>query len=150
MGTQRQQEATMFAKKLVLLTASGFMLSAASAAFADPPHWAPAHGWRAKHQNRHHVARPAYYPERTYYYSRPAYYPQRTYYYEPSYTYYEPAPAYGYGTVYYGGSGVATVGGAVAGAIIGNQISDRRHRGVATAAGAVLGAYVGSRLDYGY
>jgi len=134
----------MFAKKLLLVTASGFMLSAASAAFADPPDWAPAHGWRAKH--RHHVV-VNHYPR---YVARPVYYPPRAYYHEPAYTYYAPAPTYYAPAPVYYGPGAATVGGALAGAIIGNQISDRRHRGAATAAGAVLGAYVGSRLDYGY
>lgn len=142
----------MFAKKLVFVTASGFMLSAASAAFADPPDWAPAHGWRARHQHEvmvHHRS----------YYGAPVYYAPRSHYYEPAYTYYAPAPAYTYyapaptyyapAPVYYG-PGAATVGGAVVGAIIGNQISDRRHRGAATAAGALVGAFVGSQLEYGY
>jgi hypothetical protein len=149
MDTQRQQEATMFAKKLVLLTASGVMLSAASAAFADRSDWSRSDGWRARQQNRvvvQHYPRAYHYPR---YVARPAYYPPRAYNYEPAYTYYAPAPTYyAPAPVYYGGG--ATLGGAVVGAIIGNQISDRHHRSAATAAGALVGAFVGSRLEYGY
>jgi hypothetical protein len=33
------------------------LLALSGAALAQPPHWAPAHGWRAKHQPvRHYVA----------------------------------------------------------------------------------------------
>jgi uncharacterized protein YcfJ len=39
---------------------------------------------------------------------------------------------------------VGTVGGAILGAVIGNQVADREHRGAATAAGAVIGGVLGS------
>ncbi len=125
----------MFAKKLALATTTGLMLSAASTAFADPPYWAPAHGWRAKHIRQvvvvhhrpHYVARPVYY-------ASPAYY----------------APLPAYGTVYYGGTGLATVGGAVAGAIIGSQFGHGDGRVASTLIGATVGAVVGSRLEAGY
>ena len=138
----------MFAKKLAVLAGSALALTAASTAFAD--HRDYRDGWRA----RHHYDRAVVY-HRPYYVARPAYYAPRAYYHQPAYTYYEPsytyyAPTPAYGTVYYGGHGAATVGGAVVGAVIGNQISDRRHRGAATAAGALVGAFVGSRLEYGY
>lgn len=140
----------MFAKKLVLLTASGVMLSAASAAFADRSDWSRSDGWRARHQNRvvvQHYPRAHHYPR---YVARPVYYPPRAYYYEPAYTYYAPAPTYYAPAPVYYGPGAATVGGAVVGAIIGNQIGDRHHRGASTAAGALVGAFVGSQLEYGY
>lgn len=38
-------------KKLLIATAA---LGFSSTVLADPPHWAPAHGWRAKHHHRHH------------------------------------------------------------------------------------------------
>ena len=137
----------MFAKKLALVTAAGLMLSAASTAFADPPYWAPAHGWRAKHQRQvvvvhhrpHYVARPVYA-------AAPIVVAPPVYYASPAY--YAPLPVYG--TVYYGGSGLATVGGAVAGAIIGNHFGHGDGRVASTLIGATLGAVVGSRLEYGY
>jgi len=43
--------------KKILIAAAGLGIS--SAALADPPHWAPAYGWRAHH--RYYVApRPVY------------------------------------------------------------------------------------------
>jgi len=39
----------MLWKKVALTSAAGATLLLAGPAFADPPHWAPAYGWRAKH-----------------------------------------------------------------------------------------------------
>lgn len=39
----------MNARKIALVLAAGTTLLAAAPAFADPPRWAPAHGWSAKH-----------------------------------------------------------------------------------------------------
>lgn len=36
-------------KKTLTLAAAAAALFACASAFADPPRWAPAHGWRAKH-----------------------------------------------------------------------------------------------------
>ena len=48
-------------KKLALAAATGTTLLAAAPAFAHPPHWAPAHGWRAQHhQPRHYHRAPPY------------------------------------------------------------------------------------------
>ena len=69
-------------KKLALATAAGAALLATAPAFANPPHWAPAHGWRAKHHHPHYVYRaPAY----VYVPARPVYVPAPApvYYYPP-------------------------------------------------------------------
>lgn len=73
----------MFAKKIAI---------AAAPAFADPPHWAPAYGWRAKHHRPHYVYRApvVVYPAPAY-----AYVPPRPVVVAPPprYYYYEPQPA---------------------------------------------------------
>ena len=47
-------------KKIALATAAGTALLTAAPVFADPPYWAPAHGWRAKHHQPHYYRAPAY------------------------------------------------------------------------------------------
>ena len=137
----------MFAKKIALVTAAGLMLSAPSAALADPAHWAPAHGWRAKQLRQVVVVQvPPYYVPRAVYVPAPVVVERSVYYSPPAY--YAAPPAYG--TVYYGGNGIATVGGAVAGAIIGNQFGHGDGRIASTVIGATAGAVVGSRLEAGY
>ena len=60
-------------KKIALAIAAGTTLIAAAPAFAHPPHWAPAYGWRAGHHRHHYrpqqvvVVPPAPY----YYYAPP-------------------------------------------------------------------------------
>ena len=40
---------------------AGTALAVAAPAWADPPHWAPAHGWRAQHGHAHYqYAKPKY------------------------------------------------------------------------------------------
>jgi hypothetical protein len=55
----------------------GFNVSVPSMSFADPPHWAPAHGHRHKKHKKHAVYKYTYYPASQVYYS-PA---RRGYYY---------------------------------------------------------------------
>ena len=71
-------------KKLALVAAAGTTLLAAAPVFADPGHWAPAHGWR------HH------YPHYVYGYRAPAYvyYPAQPVYVPPPVAYYPPQPVY--------------------------------------------------------
>lgn len=82
----------MLKKTLVLATGLTAALGFSSGAFADPPHWAPAHGWRAKHKHHGHyyAPRPVYVvpAPRVVYAAPPApvYYPAPEYY---------PAPVYG-------------------------------------------------------
>ena len=130
----------MLWKKIAVLTAAGAAFATAAPAFADPPYWAPAHGWRAKHHREFVVVH-----HRPYYVARPAFVPTPVVVAPP--VYYAPPPAYG---VYYGGNGLATVGGALAGAIIGNQFGHGDGRIASTLIGATVGAAVGSRLEAGY
>ena len=67
-------------KKLAI--AIGASLGFAMPAFAGPPHWAPAHGWRAKHHHPHYYYRA---PAHVYYPARPVVVvpPPRYYYYAP-------------------------------------------------------------------
>ena len=133
----------MRTKKLAVLAGSLLALTGASTAFAGGD-WGYRDGYRYKHHHHRHyhrdrvVVRPVIVPRPAYYYT-PA-----PVYYAPAPTYYAPAP------VYYGAAGPATVGGAIAGAIIGNHIADRHHRGAATFAGALIGGAIGSSIDYGY
>ena len=67
-------------KKLALAAAAGTTLLAAAPAFASPPRWAPAHGWRAHHHQPHYFyPGPAY----VYYQPRPVYVPPPVVYYAP-------------------------------------------------------------------
>ena len=75
-------------KKLALAAATGTTLLAAAPAFAQPPHWAPAHGWRAQHHQPRHCHRA---PTYVYYQPRPVYVPPPVVYSAP--VYYAPAPA---------------------------------------------------------
>jgi hypothetical protein len=58
-------------KRLVVVATAGTALLGASSAFANPPHWAPAYGWQAKHH--HFRPRPVviYVPAPVYYYPPP-------------------------------------------------------------------------------
>ena len=47
-------------KNIALAVATGTTLLAAAPAFADPPHWAPAHGWHAKHRHRYYQLPPRF------------------------------------------------------------------------------------------
>ena len=62
---------------LPALLLCGFNIAAPSLAFADPPHWAPAHGHRAKKYKKNVQYKYIYYPSSQVYYS-PV---QRRYYY---------------------------------------------------------------------
>jgi hypothetical protein len=64
-------------KKLAVAAAAGTALLGASSAFANPPRWAPAYGWHAKHHHPHYV----------YAYPAPAYV-----YVPPPVVYYPPPP----------------------------------------------------------
>lgn len=70
-------------KKLALAAAAGTTLLAAAPAFAHPPQWAPAHGWRAQAHHRRYY--PHYYrpPAYAYYPAWPVAIAPRAYYYAP-------------------------------------------------------------------
>ena len=83
----------MKTRTIALALAAGATLFTAAPAFANPPYWAPAHGWRAKQA----------YPYRPYYRApayvvvpaRPVYVapPPVVYVPPPAPVYYRPAPA---------------------------------------------------------
>ena len=127
----------MLTKKLAVLAGTALTLTTASAAFAHD--YGYGDGYRRHH--RYHervVVRPYYAPATVYYTPAPVYY-------APAPAYYAPAPAYyGYGP------GAATVGGAVIGGIIGNQVASRHNRAIGTVAGAVIGGAIGNSIDRGY
>ena len=88
----------MNTKKIALALVAGTTVLAAAPAFADPPHWAPAYGWRAQHRHPH------------YYYRAPVtvYYPARPVVVVPPPYYYAPPPRVVYpGPVFYGNVPVA-------------------------------------------
>jgi hypothetical protein len=61
-------------KRLALAAAAGSTLFAAAPAFANPPHWAPAHGWRDHHRHYYYYRpqRVVVVPPAPYYYYPPA------------------------------------------------------------------------------
>ena len=89
-------------KRKLITAAAGMLLLAASSAFAHPPHWAPAHGWHAKHHYR-----PYYYAPPAYVVVRPqpyyVYAPAPRVYYTPPPVVYSPAPVYPSWSVSIGG-----------------------------------------------
>lgn len=130
----------MLWKKIAVLTAAGAALGAAAPAFADPPYWAPAHGYRAKHYAprvvpvypQAYVAVP-HQPVVTY--SAPAYYGP------------PPVPAYG---AHYGYAAGGALAGAVAGALIGGSVTYGHDRVAGVAIGSVLGTVIGNELSGGH
>ena len=80
-------------KKMLLVTSTAAAALGSTAVLADPPHWAKAHGWRAKHQHHHHGH--YYAPRPVYVAPRPVYMvpaPRVVYAAPPAPVYY-PAPA---------------------------------------------------------
>src|SRR3954465_11667198 len=86
-------------KKILLITAG--VLGVSSTALAHPPHWAPAHGYRAYYEHEHSHYRPVYVTPRPVYVvpaprvvyaapPAPVFYPAPVYA-APAY----PAPVYG-------------------------------------------------------
>ena len=50
----------MLKKILLASSTAAAALGFSSGAFADPPRWAPAHGWRAHHHGHYEQYRPHY------------------------------------------------------------------------------------------
>jgi surface antigen len=112
--------------------AVGFLLSATlpSAAVADPPPWAPAHGWRAKHKHKKHGHGPIYIVQPYPYYVRPQPY----------------AVPFGIELGRCNRDLVGAAIGGVAGGAIGAGVTDRDDRVVGIVAGTVIGAVVGGLI----
>lgn len=142
----------MNASRTLGTLAVGTLFVAAAPAFADPPRWAPAHGYRQHHDRvvvvkhrpvrevRTVVVREPVIVRRTVFVERPVYVQHRpVYVHEPVYA---PAPVYaGYGDA----NVLGTLGGAIVGAAIGSQIGGGNGRTAATAIGAVVGGVIGSQ-----
>jgi surface antigen len=107
------------AAMLVVFAAS---LLPVGAAYADPPPWAPAHGWRAKHKHKH----------------------------KEKYVYYQPAP-YDIGLGRCNRDLLGAVLGGVAGGAIGAGVTkgDNRTAGIigGTIIGAIIGGVIGRSMD---
>ena len=85
-----------------------------AAAYADPPPWAPAHGWRAKHKHKE------------------------------KYVYYQPAPPpFDIGLGRCNRDLLGAVLGGVAGGVVGASVAKGDNRTVAIVGGTILGAVIG-------
>lgn len=119
------------------------MLFGSVAAYADPPNWAPAYGWRDKH-HKHHHDEDGEGGERGDDYDG---YPGGYVVYQPVPVYPQPQP------VYYGENPLrchaaltgAVVGGAT-GAVIGSQVGHGRGKVAVIAGGAILGVLLGTTV----
>jgi hypothetical protein len=109
----------VFPKKIALATAAGAALAFAAPAFADPPRWAPAPGYRHHQQEKHRghshgfvvvAPRPVFIAP-----------PPARVIYRP-YVVYSPPPAVVYSAPF-DGTAAATIGGAVLGAYLGYRIA---------------------------
>lgn len=147
----------MFAKKTLSILTVGTLFAVAAPAMADPPRFAPAHGYRAqeravvtRHYHRQPVVREVIVHRpvvrRTVVVERPVYVEPRRAYHPGHPRHHVPVHA---APVYHGhshDSDLGTIGGAVIGAVIGSQVGTPESRPFATAIGAVLGAVVGSNF----
>ncbi len=122
------------------LFALGSLGTLAPTAFAEPPSWAPAHGWRAKHGHEHghrHKSKRKYEVEREYEDD-----------YDDRYDDRRRAPIYGDGGGFLRCNrelAGQVVGGAV-GAAVGSQFGKGDGQLVATGAGALIGVLLGGEI----
>ena len=140
----------MFPKSTISVLSAGALLAVAAPAMADPPHWAPAHGYRAKqlvvvHRhvqpvvNRRVVVHHPPVVHRTVVHRYHE--PRTVVVHRPAPVYAAPAPVYAAPAPVYGGPNVlGTVVGGVIGAVIGSHVGGE----MATGAGAVIGGVIGS------
>ena len=124
----------------------GLTLAAIAApAFADPPDWAPAHGWRDHHEDN---GGPRYVWARvervTPIYARSGY-PVRREVCQQQPGYVVSQERYHSGS----GSTAGTLLGAVIGGALGNQVGHGDGRAAATIAGAVVGGAIGNNATRG-
>jgi uncharacterized protein YcfJ len=133
--------------------ALGTLLIAAAPAFADPPRWAPAHGYRHNHERvvvRHHhpaakrtvIVREPVVVRRTVIVERPVVVHRPAVVHRPVYV--APAPVY---PVQANGVVLGTLGGALIGSVIGGQSGDPHDQAAGTVIGAVIGGVIGSQAD---
>jgi len=124
------------ARTVAATVVAAFLLSPVLPApvFADPPPWAPAHGWRAKHKK--HDDAPVYY-------DAPVYVVQPYPYYVRPQAY---AVPFGIDLGRCNRDAVGAALGGAAGAAIGAGVTDRDDRVVGIVAGTVIGAVVGGLI----
>ena len=125
-------------RKLILAATALAIAAPIAPASADPPPWAPAHGWRAKHGGEG-----LYYPDQ-YYRSGRGYADRRLGYNDRIYR--------GRDGRYYCRRSDGTTGlivGAALGALIGRSLDRGRSRTVGTLIGAGAGAVLGRAVDRG-
>ncbi len=101
----------------VITTLGGLLFVASSAAFADPPSWAPAHGWRRQHDAHYN-----------------------------GYTGTQWDRDYGIASGQCDRQAIGTVLGAAVGGAIGSQVGQGTGKTVATVLGAVIGGVVGAKV----
>jgi len=120
-------------RSIVVVLAAIASLSLAAQAFADPPPWAPAHGWRDKHDDEHeHEDEDEHEHERGRYYV--------------GYSGAEYDRDFDINRGRCNREQVGAVLGGVVGGVIGNQVGNRDDRVVATIIGAAIGALVGAKI----
>lgn len=107
---------------LLSLTLFSMILPVAPQVFADPPSWAPAHGWRKKHDPNYEGY--------------------------TGYTGRQWSDDYGISTGSCNREAVATVVGGVAGGVIGSTIGKGDGKTVAIIIGSVLGAVIGNKIGH--
>ena len=106
-----------YKKSFLTLAVTALLLPAAPSVYADPPPWAPAHGWRKKHD---------------------------PYYEGYSGTHWE--CDYGIINGKCNRAAIGTVLGGAVGGAIGSRVGEDGNRGVAVILGTVLGAVIGNRI----
>jgi hypothetical protein len=141
-------------RKILLAMSLAAVLAPAAPSLADPPPWAPAHGWRAKHRDewrdyrrydwdKHDPRYGGYYADRYYRDGR---------YYQPRRLTYNDRIYRGRDGRYYcrrpDGTTGLIVGGAIGG-LLGNAIDRGGSRIVGTIIGAGAGALLGREIDRG-
>ncbi|MGN6500389.1 MAG: glycine zipper 2TM domain-containing protein [Tsuneonella sp.] len=131
-------------KTLLAIAAAALTLPLAAPAAADPPPWAPAHGWREKHRYDDRGYRQQRYDSRYYYsdgrYRQPRRITRNDYVWR------------GDDGRYYCRRGNGTTGliiGAGAGALAGRAIDNRGDRTLGTVLGGVIGGLLGREIDRG-
>jgi len=134
---------------LASVVAALFSVGLIAPAFGEPPPWAPAHGWRAKHHHYHEdedededEGRPVYVVP-----AQPAYVvPAQPTYVVPA----QPtdAPPFGISQSTCYRSAVGALIGAGAGAYAGNQVGKGGGKIAATIGGGILGALVGGTIGH--
>ena len=136
-------------KTLLALAAAALAIPAAPAA-ADPPHWAPAHGYRDKHESRGYDRYRA--SDRRYRDRRARVYDDYGRYYEPRRVRRGDRIWRGNDGRYYCRRDNGTTGliiGAAGGALLGREIDNRGSRAEGTILGAAIGGLLGRAIDKG-